>query len=80
MSGVDWLALFAAVYGGSRTVFPSGMCPDMAAGLRAYRLTLGKHAQQEDLVSIFDAGRGVEPAIVDEQRAFFRDWLASIRD
>jgi hypothetical protein len=45
----------------------------------AYRLSLGKRAQREDLVKIFEVGPGVEPATVEEQRQFFRDWLASIR-
>ena len=68
--------LFVAVYGSSRTVFPSGMCIDMAAGLKAHRLSLGERG--DNLVDIFDTGPDIEVATVDQQRAFYRQWLASI--
>ena len=67
-----------ATYGGSRNVFPSGMSRDMGSGLKAYRLTLGSTGRLEDLVGIFETGPGIEPATVDEQRAFFREWVSSI--
>jgi hypothetical protein len=50
----------------------------MGAGLKAYRLTLGNRVRREDLVGIFDSGPGVEPVTVEQQRAFYRDWLLSI--
>jgi hypothetical protein len=70
--------ILVATYGGSRTVFPSGMARDMGAGLKAYRLTLGSKGRREDLVGIFDTGPGVEPATVEAQRAFFREWASTI--
>lgn len=69
--------LLVATYGGSRTVFPSGMGRDMGAGLRAYRHSLGERGGLECLVHIFDTGPDVEPATVDQQRAFVDQWLSS---
>jgi hypothetical protein len=66
-------------YGASLNVFPSGMARDMGQGLKAYKLTLGKHAKSADLVDIFDEGTDVAPADVDAQEKFYRDWLGSPR-
>jgi len=66
-------------YGASLNVFPSGMARDMGQGLRAYKLTLGKHSRPTDLVDIFDEGTDVVPADVDAQEQFYRDWLESPR-
>ena len=66
-------------YGASLNVFPSGMARDMGQGLKAYKLTLGKHAKSADLVDIFDEGIDVAPADVDAQEQFYRDWLGSPR-
>jgi len=68
--------VFVATYGGSRAVFPSGMCRDMGAGLKAYRLSLGQRGGS--LVEIFDTGPDLEVATVEQQRAFFKQWLSSI--
>lgn len=64
-------------YGASLNVFPSGMCRDMSAGLKAYRLTRGKKPGLSDLVGIFDEGADVIPASVTEQREYFDGWLKS---
>ena len=66
-------------YGASLNVFPSAMARDMGQGLRAYKLTPGKHAKIADLVDIFDEGTDVVPADVDTQEQFYRDWLGSPR-
>ena len=66
-------------YGASLNVFPSAMARDMGQGLRAYKMTLGKHAKRTDLVGIFDEGTDIVPADVDAQEQFFRDWLESPR-
>jgi hypothetical protein len=65
-------------YGGSKSVYPSGMCRDMGRGLKAYRLQLGRPARLEDLVGIFESGPDVEPASVEEQRAFHDLWMRSV--
>ena len=66
-------------YGASLNVFPSGMARDMGQGLRAYKLTIGKHSRTTNLVDIFDEGPDVVPADVDAQEQFYRDWLESPR-
>lgn len=65
-------------YGASLNVYPSGMARDMGAGLKAYRLTMGKSAKMADLVEIFADGSDVIPASVDAQAAYFEDWLVSL--
>ena len=71
--------IFLNCYGASRNVYPSGMGRDMGVGLRAYKMTIGKHATMEDLVFIFDTGSDVEPCSVLEQKNFFERWLKSSR-
>ena len=66
-------------YGASLNVFPSGMARDMGQGLKAYRLTPGKHAKMSDLVEIFAAGSDIIPAFVEPQEQFFRDWISTPR-
>ena len=60
-------------YGASRNVHPSGMGRDMALGLVAYMLQIGKPAQ--DTVQIFEAGPDIELSTVADQRAFWEEWL-----
>jgi len=62
-------------YGASLNVYPSGMARDMGAGLKAYKLTVGKHARMQDLVEIFAEGPDVIPASVKLQREFYEDWI-----
>jgi hypothetical protein len=62
-------------YGASLNVYPSGMARDMGAGMKAYRLTIGRQAK--DLVGTFDEGADVIPATVARQREYFDEWLAS---
>ncbi len=66
-------------YGASLNVFPSGMGRDMGQGLRAYKMTLGKHAKMTDLVDIFDEGVDIVHADVDAQEQFYRNWLETPR-
>jgi hypothetical protein len=67
-----------ACFGSSQNVYPSSMSRDMGGGLKAYRLYLGQNARIEDLVEIFDTGPDMKPVTVDEQRAFYEDWLRSL--
>lgn len=66
-------------YGASKNVYPSGMGRDMGSGLKAYRMQLGRHARQRDLVFIFDTCADIEPASPEDQRAFFESWLQTPR-
>ncbi|MFC5743573.1 hypothetical protein [Dyella tabacisoli] len=74
---VDGLLL--ACYGASENVYPSPMIESMGCGERAYRLTLGKPALRQDLVSIFDFGSDVVPVTVKDQQRFYELWLKSLR-
>jgi hypothetical protein len=65
-------------YGASKNVYPSRMAIEMGAGAEAYKKTLGQSANTSDLVSIFDSGPDVEPATIDEQRAFYKTWIDSL--
>ena len=65
-------------YGASKNVYPSRMALDMGAGWKAYKTTLGQQAKTSDLVSIFESGPDVEPATVEEQKAFHEAWFDSL--
>jgi hypothetical protein len=66
-------------YGASLNVFPSGMSRSMGAGLKAYRLIMGRQTRSQDLVFIFDSGPDVIPSSVARQREYFDDWIASLK-
>jgi len=66
-------------YGTSRNVHPSGMQLGMGAGGMAYKLTMGKPARSDSVVSIFDTGDDVEPVSIAEQESFYRQWLKSLQ-
>lgn len=66
-------------YGSSLNVYPSRMAREMGAGLKAYKMTMGRRTSMSDLVDIFSDGSDVSPATVSEQREFLEQWVASIR-
>jgi hypothetical protein len=72
-------ALIPFCYGASLNVYPSGMSRDMSKGLMAYRLVSGSQATRESLVRIFEHGHDVIPSSVANQKAFFAEWLASLK-
>lgn len=65
-------------YGASRNVYPSPMIRSMGTGEKAYKLTMGKQALNEDLVSIFNAGPDIDPVTIEEQEYFYTNWLKSL--
>ena len=69
--------LFPVCYGASRNVWPSAMARDMGQGLAAYKLIMGRPA--EERVHIFDSGPDVDPVGPEEQRAFSRAWVRSLK-
>jgi len=71
------LKLIPFCYGASLNVYPSGMARDMGSGLKAYKLTTGKHANRDDLVSIFDQGYDIIPSFVAKQKEFFSEWATA---
>jgi len=65
--------------GARKDVFPSSMSKSMGGGLFAYKLTLGKQAKRSDVVNIFEPTNEHNLiATPDEQRAFYKEWLASL--
>lgn len=89
-TGEDFFSAFAEIrhqlerlnirvlcYGACRNVYPSGMLRDMANGLKAYKLSLGKKADRSDVVGIFDRGPEMDIGSVDDQRRFYDQWLNS---
>jgi hypothetical protein len=65
-----------ACNGARRDVFPSAMLRQAAAGRRAYVLTMPRTGERPVTVDIFEAAPGSSAlATVDEQRAWFDQWL-----
>lgn len=68
-----------ACYGACEDVYPSNMCRDMGQGMVAYRIEIGRAAEQEHLVETFGTDEDVVPSTVAQQRTFFKRWIASPR-
>jgi hypothetical protein len=64
--------------GARRDVFPSGMSRSMGGGRKAYVTKPGLRPNSKDLVDIFDEDHD-NIAGVDEQAAFHREWIDSLR-
>ena len=60
--------------GCSRDVYPSPMILSMGDAIKAYKLTMGKHALTKDLVSIFEPCELDEYASIEEQYAYYEEW------
>lgn len=48
-------------------------------GLVAFKLQVGVPAQTADLVEIFGSDANLDIATVDEQEAFYEQWLTSLK-
>ncbi len=66
-------------YGASLDIAPSAMSRQMSEGRAAYRLAMEKAASRKKPVRILDEGADVIPSTVARQRAYFEDWMASLR-
>ncbi|PAU64200.1 hypothetical protein BZL41_10555 [Pseudomonas sp. PIC25] len=64
--------------GAKLNVYPSRMTSQMAGGLLAYELTLGKQALRESLVNIFDPEEENIVQNPDEQKDYFMKWINSL--
>jgi len=64
--------------GAKINVMPSRMASQMSAGLVAYEMTLGKHADQDNIVHLFDYEENNLTNDPQVQIDFFKTWLASI--
>jgi hypothetical protein len=71
-------SVFLLIYGVSKNVWPSAMARSMGAGLRAYKMTMGKQAVTADLVEIFASGPDVQPCTVVEQEKYKDEWFVSL--
>lgn len=76
---LEGVGLTPFCYGASLSVYPSGMCRDMGAGMFAYRLAHGRSPTGTDLVRIFDSGPDVIPSTVANQKAHFEGWRQTVR-
>ena len=65
-------------YGAALNCYPSPMSSDMGGGTKLYRLRLGEQGKLANLVGIFDAEPGLVPVTVEEQNAFYEEWLESL--
>lgn len=63
--------------GCSRDVYPSPMILSMGDAIKAYKLTMGKHALTKDLVNIFEPCELDEYASIEEQYAYYEEWSRS---
>lgn len=75
---VEPLGYRMLVNGARRNVWPSRMARDMGGGRKAYVLALGRHSHRPELVDIFEPAPESETALVEEQRTFFKLWLAEL--
>ena len=60
-------------YGASLNGFPSGMGRSCTSGKEVYQFNLKNIKKSKDSKSIFDTGKDVVPATINEQRTFFRN-------
>jgi hypothetical protein len=63
-------------YGAKKNVYPS---PMMMNSSKAYLLTMGKQAQTEDIVEIFEPCELDETATVEDQNVFYQKWIQSLK-
>lgn len=66
--------------GAKLNVHPSRMASQMAGGVVAYELQLGKSAELSDVVNIFDYEDTDITNDIQEQRDFYNRWLESFAD
>lgn len=70
--------VFLKCYGSSRNVWPSSVTSGMGRGGKAYKLYMGRKGERKDVVSIFDCGPDLDICTVNEQEAFYNQWLLSV--
>ena len=64
--------------GAAKNVYPSPMQMRMGTGRSAYRLFVGKQAQNIDIVDIFECDENLEFVNVKEQYNYYKQWLNSL--
>jgi len=63
--------------GARKDLYPSGMARQMAGGRVGYRVEIGKLADMEALLDIFDEAPEDAVATIEEQEAYFLAWVSS---
>ncbi len=66
--------------GSKLNVYPSRMSSQMSAGVVAYEMVLGRPAESEDVVRIFDFEDENITNNIEEQRDFYNKWIDSLTD
>lgn len=64
--------------GAKLNVYPSRMSSQMSSGLAAYELQLGRPAESDDVVNIFDYEDADITSDIQQQHDFYQRWLASL--
>lgn len=64
--------------GSAKNIYPSPMQVKMGTGRSAYKLFVGKQAQNIDVVDIFDCDEGLEFVNIEEQYNYYTEWIKSI--
>jgi hypothetical protein len=64
--------------GAKLNVYPSRMSSQMSAGIVAYELYMGKPAEQEDIVNIFDHEENDITQDIQQQTDFYKRWIESL--
>ncbi|MGF6518503.1 hypothetical protein ABH912_005969 [Pseudomonas sp. BT76 TE3572] len=66
--------------GAKLNVYPSRMSSQMSAGVVAYELHMGKPAEPEDIVNIFDYEENKITQDIQEQRDYYKRWIESLTE
>lgn len=65
--------------GAKLNVHPSRMSSQMSKGLVAYEVELGKCTEEENIVRVFDYDDENITNNIEEQEAFYKKWIDSLR-
>ncbi|WP_415770385.1 hypothetical protein [Pseudomonas sp. LB3P38] len=66
--------------GAKLNVYPSRMSSQMSAGVVAYELHMGKPAESEDIVNIFDYEENEITQDIQQQRDYYKRWIESLTE
>ncbi len=75
---VGQFGIYILCKGCCKNVYSSGMILSMGEGRKAYVLEKGKQASLKDVIDIFDPCTKDEVVSVEEQNAFFFEWINSL--
>ncbi len=76
-----WKGYYPVLNGALENVYPSRMSRQMSKGIKAYSLTMGKQAEEKDLIDIFQKVQKKDIdrlTTVEKQKDYYIDWLKSL--